>query len=86
MKAEELNKLNEELTNLKQKLNELSEDELKAVAGGEEPEEFEWRDRGFQTPIKENNKDGWQFEAIGDENGEYRKRSHSYTGRTDETK
>ena len=38
---------------------------LEEVNGGLEPEEFDWQSKGYETPIKEQTKQGWAFSAIG---------------------
>ena len=53
--------------------NKLTDEELEKIAGGQEPEEFDWKSKGYQTPIKEEDDSGWHFEAIGDIDGTYRK-------------
>lgn len=54
----------------------LKDEELDNISGGSEPEEFDWRTKGYQTPIKDqtNNDSGWSFEAVADQNGNYYKK------------
>lgn len=46
----------------------LDENKLNNVAGGDEPEEFDWKTKGYPTPTKPDNtsSDKWRFEQIGD--------------------
>ena len=62
---EELVALKEEVVTLNKKLAELTEDELKVVVGGLEPRAFGWQGSGFQTPLKEETKEGHIFESVG---------------------
>ena len=53
----------------------LLDDELITIAGGQskEPEEFEWKRKGYQTPIKDQPEyNGWKFEAISDIKNKYK--------------
>lgn len=43
----------------------IKETELDKISGGQEPEEFDWKSKGYTTPIKEDDKKGWTFKAIG---------------------
>ena len=51
------------------KTNKVSETELNDIAGGQilEPEEFEWKPKGYSTPIKEDStpKGGWKYGPVG---------------------
>lgn len=44
---------------------ELNE-KLEQVSGGIEPEEFDWKTKGYTTPVKEDNNQGWAYSAIGE--------------------
>lgn len=70
---EELSLLKTEYENLKIKLNELNEEELKQVVGGDDgPEEFDWRGTEYFTPRKKNPSGSyWKFSAIGNTDGQY---------------
>lgn len=49
------------------KTNKLKNTDLEKVSGSGEPEEFDWKPKGFVTPVKEqNNKDDWAFSVVGD--------------------
>ena len=44
----------------------IKDNKLKEVTGGE-PEEFDWRTKGYITPIKQKEDDGrWNFEELGE--------------------
>lgn len=51
------------------KFKKLNDKELSKVSGaGNEPEEFEWKPKGYVTPVKEQDeKDGWAFGSIGNQ-------------------
>lgn len=71
---EELNQLKIEYETLTVKLKELNVEELKQVIGGDDgPEEFDWHDKGYSTPIKDDPAGGssWKFSAIGNTDGQY---------------
>lgn len=72
---EELNQLNVDDETLGNKIKESNEEELKQVVGGNEPEEFDWHDRGYTTPKKDDPADSdpslWKFSAIGNTDGQY---------------
>ena len=56
--------------------NVLNDEELNKVAGGsDEPEEFDWKSKGYVTPIKEQHNNGWKFEAYGNTDGQYFKKT-----------
>lgn len=41
------------------------DDLLNHVTGGNDPEEFDWKPKGYVTPVKDQDKKGaWHFEAI----------------------
>lgn len=48
---------------------QLNNDDLKKVTGGEEPEEFDYVGRKYETPIKPDDGKGWKFEPIGNDGG-----------------
>lgn len=47
-----------------EKDNKELNEKLDKVSGGTEPEEFEWKPKGYTTPVKENNTEGWAYSAI----------------------
>ena len=47
---------------------QIDDKNIKKVTGGQEPEEFDWEPTGYVTPVKEENKQGWAFSAIGSGN------------------
>lgn len=50
------------------------DDLLNYVTGGNDPEEFDWKPKGYVTPVKDQDKKGaWHFEAIGNKEEELRK-------------
>ena len=57
----------------------LNDEELNKVSGGNDgPEEFDWKSKGYQTPIKDQTlKDGWKFEAVANVEGQYFKKTTS---------
>ena len=61
------------------KHKELDDDYLEKISGGDEPEEFDWRSKGYTTPIKDDSdKPGWKFEAIGNVEGQYFKKRSTF--------
>lgn len=73
---EELKTLKNEYNDLVSKLKELDEDELKQLTGGSEPEEFDWRTKGYPTPVKDQaskDESKWKFDPIGTPDGYYEK-------------
>lgn len=61
------------INNIKSK-RELKDEDLSNVTGGNEPEEFDWRKKGYVTPAKDSKAPGWKFEAVGNIEGQYFKK------------
>ena len=50
------------------------DDVLENVTGGNDPEEFDWKTKGYVTPVKNQDKEGaWHFEAIGNKEDKLKK-------------
>ena len=48
------------------KSKRLDNEDLNKVVGGNEPEEFEWKTKGYVTPVKEPDpKADWAFDQMG---------------------
>lgn len=48
------------------KIRKLKSDDLENVSGAGEPEEFDWKSKGFVTPVKPDPTDqDWAFKALG---------------------
>ena len=48
------------------RIRKIKTDDLKNVSGAGEPEEFSWKPKGYETPIKDQSKEGeWEYGAIG---------------------
>lgn len=64
---EELQVLKEQYNDLSDELKKLDKKELEFVTGGTEPEEFDWKQKDYITPVKDQHKEGeWDFSGIGD--------------------
>lgn len=59
-------------TNIKKflsKFRKIKTDDLKNVVGAGEPEEFDWKTKGYITPVKDQHKDGqWDFGPVDADN------------------
>ena len=50
---------------MEKEVRKLSEEELHEIVGGTEPEEFDYKPKEYQTPVKEEPESGWKFGPIG---------------------
>lgn len=66
------NKLIEKARSFFNRFRKLSNNELSKVSGaGNEPEEFDWKTKGYETPVKEQDpKSGWAFGPVGNKRKE----------------
>lgn len=47
------------------RFRKIKSDNLENVTGAGEPESFDWKPKGYETPTKPKQDDGWDFQPIG---------------------